>query len=46
MIVGQEEQKTNSFKLKNLIDGSEKTLNETELVEFLNGRQNLRIFEE
>ena len=38
MIVGQEEQKTNSFKLKNLIDGSEKTLNETELVEFLNGR--------
>lgn len=38
IIVGQEEQKTNSFKLKNLIDGSEKTLNETELVEFLNGR--------
>lgn len=38
MIVGQEEQKTNSFKLKNLIDGSEKTLNETELVEFFNGR--------
>ena len=38
MIVGQEEQKTNSFKLKNLIDGSEKTLNEIELVEFLNGR--------
>ena len=38
MIVGQEEQKTNSFKLKNLIDGTEKTLNESELVEFLNGR--------
>lgn len=38
MIVGQEEQKTNSFKLKNLIDGTEKKLNESELVEFLNGR--------
>ena len=38
MIIGQEEQKTNSFKLKNLIDGSEKTLNESELAEFLNGR--------
>ena len=38
MIVGQEEQKTNSFKLKNLTDGSEKILNENELVEFLNGR--------
>ena len=37
MIVGQEEQKTNSFKLKNLLDGSENTLNEIELVEFLNG---------
>ena len=37
IIVGQEEQNTNSFKLKNLLDGSENTLNEIELVEFLNG---------
>ena len=37
IIVGQEEQNTNSFKLKNLFDGSENTLNEIELVEFLNG---------
>ena len=38
MIVGQEEQKTKSFKLKNLNDGTETTLGEEELVEFLNGR--------
>ena len=38
IIVGQEEQNTNSFKLKNLFDGSENTLNEIELVEFLNDR--------
>ena len=38
MIVGQEEQKTKTFKLKNLTDGSEKTLSEKELEEFLNGR--------
>ena len=38
MIVGQEEQKTKTFKLKNLTDSSEKTLSEKELVEFLNGR--------
>ena len=38
MIVGQEEQKTKTFKLKNLTDSSEKTLSEEELVEFLNGR--------
>ena len=37
IIVGQEEQNTSSFKLKNLLDGSENTLNEIELVEFLNG---------
>ena len=37
IIVGQEEQNTNSFKLKNLSDGSENTLSEIELVEFLNG---------
>ena len=37
IIVGQEEQNTNSFKLKNLSDGSENTLNEIELMEFLNG---------
>jgi len=37
MIVGQEEQKTKTFKLKNLSDGSESTLSEIELVEFLNG---------
>ena len=37
IIVGQEEQNTNSFKLKNLFDGSENTLDEIELVEFLNG---------
>ena len=36
IIVGQEEQNTNSFKLKNLFDGSENTLNEIELLEFLN----------
>ena len=38
MIVGQEEQNTKSFKLKNLNDGTENTLGEEELVEFLNGR--------
>ena len=38
IIVGQEEQNTNSFKLKNLFDGSENTLNEIELLEFLNDR--------
>ena len=38
MIVGQEEQNTRSFKLKNLNDGTENTLGEEELVEFLNGR--------
>ena len=38
IIVGQEEQKTKTFKLKNLTDGSEKILSEKELVEFLNGR--------
>ena len=38
MIVGQEEQKTKTFKLKNLTDGSQKTLSEKELEEFLNGR--------
>ena len=37
IIVGQEEQNTSSFKLKNLLDGSENTLNEIELMEFLNG---------
>ncbi len=37
IIVGQEEQNTSSFKLKNLLDGSENALNEIELVEFLNG---------
>ena len=37
IIVGQEERNTNSFKLKNLLDGSENTLNEIQLVEFLNG---------
>ena len=36
IIVGQEEQNTNSFKLKNLFDGSENTLNENELMDFLN----------
>ena len=38
IIVGQEEQKTNSFKLKNLKDESEKNLSKEELLEFLNGR--------
>ena len=38
IIVGQEEQNTNSFKLKNLFDGSENTLNENEVMDFLNDR--------
>ena len=38
IIVGQEEQKTNSFKLKNLKDESEKNLSKEELLEFFNGR--------
>ena len=37
IIVGQEEQNTKIFKVKNLIQDEETTLNEVELMEFFNG---------
>ena len=37
IIVGQEEQNTKIFKVKNLTQDEETTLNEMELMEFFNG---------